>query len=290
MKRTLRAKGSYTLASVVFSHGWADLRPFEILDPKGTTRVTLHTRSGPVVVTVHPAEEGVIVEGEIDGEVIRDLRWMFRLDDDLSEFYQVMCHEDRPWIGQKRMGRLLRSQTVFEDLVKLILTTNCSWEFTKIMNNRLVENLGNRKLFPSPAALVEKSERFYRETIRSGYRSPHVPKIAAAVLSRKMDLEVWRSPDIPTDVIRKEILSIPGAGPYVADNLLRLLGRADFLGLDSWARGKLKKMWNMKKIPSDKAIEKKYKRFGTHKGLVLWCDLTHDWFEKNPFFATEKFA
>ncbi len=48
---------------------------------------------------------------------------------------------------------MLRSPTVFEDLVKMICTTNCSWALTVKMVTGLVENLGRetddgRRSFP----------------------------------------------------------------------------------------------------------------------------------------------
>jgi hypothetical protein len=39
----------------------------------------------------------------------------------------------------------------------------------------------------------------------------------------------------------------------------------------------------MKKVPSDTTIERRYKLYGDLKGLVLWCDLTHDWFTTDRF-------
>ena len=51
---------------------------------------------------------------------------------------------------------MLRSPTVFEDLVKMICTTNCSWALTEKMVTGLVENLGRetndgRRSFPHAA-------------------------------------------------------------------------------------------------------------------------------------------
>src|SRR5205085_801348 len=60
--------------------------------------------------------------------IIRDVRHMFRLDDDLQSFYEVISAETEfAWIAEQGAGRLLRSPTVYEDLVKMICTTNCSW-------------------------------------------------------------------------------------------------------------------------------------------------------------------
>jgi 3-methyladenine DNA glycosylase/8-oxoguanine DNA glycosylase len=213
---------------------------------------------------------------------------MLQLDTDLTDFYKHANTQERSWIVERKMGRLLRSQTVFEDLIKLILTTNCSWALTRKMTEAMARHLGTRvrndlTLFPNAEALASKNEAFYRKKIRCGYRSAYLPTIARMVLGGKVRPERWRSNEISTEEIRKEILSIPGAGPYVAENLLRLLGKHDHLGLDRWARGKLKNLWNARRQPSDRQIRRRYHLHGRFRGLVLWCDLTQEWFQGGVF-------
>ena len=58
------------------------------------------------------------------------------------------------WIARDGAGRLLRSPTVYEDLVKSICTTNCTWAVTKKMVAALVAGLGReaedgRRDFPT---------------------------------------------------------------------------------------------------------------------------------------------
>ena len=79
--------------------------------------------------------------------------------------------------------------------------------------------------------------------VRAGYRAPHLAKIARDVAAGRIDPEAWRSPDVDDDELRDQLLELPGIGPYAADNLLRLLGHYGYLGLDSWCRGKLKRLY-----------------------------------------------
>lgn len=273
----------YSLKSVILSHGWSGLQPFYRVNEKNETlKVVVRTPQGPKVCVVKSIPNGLEVEGKLTPGEVSDLRYMFRLDDDLSEFYKVSNQEKRSWIEKNKMGRMLRSQDPFEDLIKLILTTNCSWGFTKKMVENMCVFLGEKTqdgllLFPTALQVSKKTEAFYRDKIRAGYRSPHLPKIANMVLKREIDLEVWRD-TLETPELRKKILSIPGAGPYVADNLLRLMGRYDYLGVDSWVRKTLTQQWKKKKPVTDKDIEKVYQKFGTYKGLGMWCDVTKDWF------------
>src|SRR5262249_11158505 len=141
-------------------------------------------------------------------------------------------------------GRLMRSPTVFEDLVKTMCTTNCSWALTKKMLVNMVDLLGEpsadgRKAFPTAAAMAAQSEKFYRDEIRAGYRSPYFIELAASVASGKLDPENWLHSDLPTSELKKELKKVKGVGDYAADNLLKLLGRYDGgLALDSWIRSK----------------------------------------------------
>ena len=71
-------------------------------------------------------------------------------------------------------------------------------------------------------------------------------------------------------------MALPGIGPYAADNLLRLLGHYRYLGLDSWCRGKLKKLYpRIRDV--DAFAHRRYQPFGAFAGLAMWLDLTRDW-------------
>ncbi len=252
--------------------------------------VALRSRKRPVRVSLRPARNGITVESKepLAEEALADLKRMFRLEDDLGEFYEFLAKYGRPWAGEWKMGRLLRSQTVFEDLIKLILTTNCAWSLTRVMAERLAELFGEKTdggcfLFPTAQVMAEKSEKFYRGVVRAGYRSPSLVRVAKMFADGRVNPATWSDPRRATEEIRKEILSLPGAGPYVADHMLRFLGRFDRLGLDSWARKKLKELWEMKKVPADSTIARRYRMFGSFQGLALWCDLTHDWFTTDQF-------
>src|SRR5207302_9345561 len=97
-------------------------------------------------------------------------------------------------------GRLLRSPTVFEEVVKTICTTNCTWSATVRMVSALVEHLGEPALgaprsspygraFPTAEAMARKDSAFYTETVRAGYRGEYLRALAKSVASGTLDLE-----------------------------------------------------------------------------------------------------
>ena len=281
---------NFSFRHTVGSHGWYDLRPFEhernsttlhyVFPPTATdsaVSVQIRERNGRLNITLskEPVDKQRIKQG---------IRHILRLDDDLEDFYRTVSGDERlSWIGEVNAGRLLRSPNVWEDLVKTICTTNCSWALTRKMVENLVEKLGEptsdgRHAFPTAEIMAGITAQYYRDEIRAGYRSPYFAELAENVASGKLDVESWIDSDLPTAELKKELKKVKGVGDYAAENMLKLLGRFDGLALDSWLRGQFYKTHNNGRSCSDKKIEKFYSRFADWKGLVIWCDMTEQWF------------
>ena len=76
-------------------------------------------------------------------EIVDKVTWMFGLDMDFSHFYAASRREPKLAHAKKlARGRVLRSPTVFEDVIKTILTTNTLWAATKNMTRKLVDEFG----------------------------------------------------------------------------------------------------------------------------------------------------
>ena len=185
---------------------------------------------------------------------------------------------------------MLRSPTVFEDVVKTICTTNCAWSATRRMVGALVSELGEgdpatgRRAFPTPEAMAEADESFYKEVVRAGYRGAYLRALAASVASGETELEqlaASASPELPDDEVAARLLALPGVGPYAAAHVMMLLGRYSRLILDSWTRPTYAKLTNARKPPSDRTIERRFRRYGRYAGLAFWLFLTRDWVEES---------
>ncbi len=285
MRFTVAAPTNFRLDRAARSHGWYDLVPF-VWD--GTQLRTV-ARAGERVHDLAIEESGDALAVTTSATRAADQRalaatvtTLLRLDEDLAPLYALTDGDAR--LGYARahgVGRMLRAPTAFEDVIKMLLTTNCSWSLTRVMvtrprrGARRAGALG-RARFPTPQAMAKKSEKFYRDVVRSGYRAPHLAKIARDVARGRLDPEAWRSPTLDDEKLRKELMALPGIGPYAADNLMRLLGHYRYLGLDSWCRGKLKKLYpRIRDV--DAFAHRRYKPFGAFAGLAMWLDLTRDW-------------
>lgn len=280
------------LRQAIFGHGWYDLLPFRADAIAGTLETTVTISGRVLAIRIADSDEGIEVRHggrAVDSrDVERIVRHILRLDEDLSDFYSRMPERDElSWVVSARAGRLLRSPTVFEDLVKTMCTTNCSWSLTRLMVSRLVESLGEKgpnghNAFPTAEMLATKDEAFFRNEIKAGYRSPYLMELCDKVASGELDPEKWLANDLPTAELKKQIKEVKGIGDYAAENLLKLLGRYDGLALDSWLRAGFYKKRNRGRKCSDKKIEKHYAKFNEWRGLAIWCDMTEDWFAEPP--------
>jgi N-glycosylase/DNA lyase len=307
MKRTLflETPENFSFRQTIYSHGWSELLPFRIDEENWILSYafcqtslreqavqSLPTENQPayagysdiVFVVISEADGKLKIEtdgnAESDEKILRDISRILRFDEDLSGFYKILKSEKRlNWIAEKSAGRLLRSPTVFEDLVKTICTTNCSWSLTKTMVRNLVEKLGtDGRSFPTAAQMAEVSDDFYRDEIRAGYRSPYFVELAKKVAEGKLNPEAWLTSDLPTKELKKAMKQVKGVGDYAAENLLKLVGRYDGLALDSFLRSEFYKKHNNETPCDDKKIHDFYEKFGEWRGLVIWCDMTERWF------------
>ncbi|MBI3586145.1 MAG: 3-methyladenine DNA glycosylase [Ignavibacteriales bacterium] len=283
----------------VYSHGWCSLPPFRVdkenkrfsqllqLGDGALAYCTLVDGSSSLSVEVQSAKR---LTPKQQSEVKFKIKQCLRMEEDLDEFYtEAKRYSHYRWIPKIGAGRLLRAPTVFEDVVKMMCTTNCSWALTEIMIKNLTTLIGEKfgddaSAFPTPEALAGVSEKFVRKNIRAGYRSPYLIEFAERVASGKLDLESWRTSTLPTVELFKEVRSVKGIGEYAAGNLLRLLGRYDYLALDSWVRGKYFELHKNGRRVSDRTIEKHYADFGKWRGLFFWLEMTKYWYEQQfPF-------
>lgn len=292
MEISISTPRTFNFKRTVISHGWCELLPFEIDRKRWVLTRTLDLGDGrPETVAITGSKRALriktsrAISKRAADRVASQVRHMLRLDDDMTTFYRTMkAHAEFEWVSEEGAGRMLRSPTVFEDLVKMICTTNCSWALTDKMVTGLVENLGRessggRRTFPTPEAMALMPLRFYEREVRAGYRASYLKELADRVGSGSLNVEEWLTSPLPTSELIREVKSVKGVGDYAAENVLKLLGRYDGLALDSWTRAKFFKVRNNGRKATDKRIARYYSGFKEWRGLALWCDLTRDWLD-----------
>jgi 3-methyladenine DNA glycosylase/8-oxoguanine DNA glycosylase len=273
------------------SHGWMQLAPYGFDEQTGLLTYLDRLSSGRVLeYRIREASGGVNVEAGRGlsaterAELRHRISWMLGLDMDFSEFYSEARREPKLSRAEKKaQGRVLRCPTLFEDVVKTILTTNTLWGATRRMTANLVAQFGeplpedaSRKAFPTPERLARTTEARLRRETRLGYRAPYILELARSIASGALDLEVLKAGRLTTSELRKRLLAIKGVGNYAAANLLVILGRYDYLPIDSWALKMVSNEWHAGRPVTPVEVEAAFASWGKWKGLAYFV---WDWSE-----------
>jgi 3-methyladenine DNA glycosylase/8-oxoguanine DNA glycosylase len=280
-------------ARTLLSHGVADLLPNAIASDGSSMESVLLAGDRAWLVRLTPDGAGSArlrtpsdapaPPVRIRAVLLDQARHMLRLDEDLSAFYAMAAADPvLAWVPAGA-GRMLRSPTVFEDLVKTICTTNCTWSATVRMVTALVDTLGvaaaghpERRAFPTPAAMAQADKGFYRDVARAGYRGPYLRTLASDVAEARLDLEALGDPTLDDDEVAAQLLGLAGVGPYAMAHVMMLLGRYRRLILDSWTRPTYRRLAGRPRV-TDKGIERAFRRYREFAGLAFWLTLTEDW-------------
>ena len=284
------------LRRTIGSHGCVGLAPNRVAPGDESLTVPVRLRGGRgTLVRIAPGDPGfaAVEAAGVRGagqqaELTAIVRHMLGLDADYAPFYARAATDPAlAWVT-RGAGRFLRSATAFEDVVKTICTTNCAWSATQRMTDALVSGLGEPvdgrsgvRLFPTPQALAEAPESWYRDVARAGYRGPYLRSIAAAIVRGELDLDRLAKADraVLSDAdLDAELRALPGVGPYAAAHIMMLMGRYSRLVFDSWTRPAYARLAG-RKPRSDATIERRFKPYGAFAGLAFWCYVTSDWFD-----------
>lgn len=284
------------LARTINSHGFAALAPLRLNEAEDALALTLRVDgSRPRRLQVAAGAPGladIAILGRAPGararqELEAGVRHVLRLDEDLSGFYaQVLEDPDLAWAAAGA-GRMLRSPTVFEDVVKTVCTTNCAWSATVRMVDAIVADLGEPAVgveddprahaFPTPRAMADAPPSFYRDRVRAGYRGAYLIELARRITEDGLDLEAMASPEVADEDVEAQLLALPGVGPYAAAHIMMTLSRNSRLILDSWTRPKYTRIVGRRTHVADAAIRRRFRRYGDQAGLAFWLFVTRDW-------------
>lgn len=291
------------LRATLRSHGLGQLAPNTVDESGRSFETTLALVDGARIVRAWEDPPGSLALGvtgrapdaEARATLIAGVRTIFSLDDDLSPFYARVTRDRDLSFAAAGFGRLLRSPTAFEEVVRTICTTNCAWSATTRMIEALVTHLGTRapsaprsgwrgRAFPTPAHVASAGEAFFRDVARAGYRGAYLSGLAASVAEGRVDLEALRAAprsELPDDELEKRLRALPGVGPYAAAHIMLLFGRRSRLVLDSWTRPAYARLMK-KKTVADRTIERRFRAYGEEAGLAFWLFLWKRYLDEWP--------
>ncbi|WOD37331.1 hypothetical protein [Nodosilinea sp. E11] len=279
----------FQFAPTVLSHGWCELPPFYYNESNRTLERLECLNDGNVVNLLIRQEQAdntlkITILGldkplthQQHGEVTSIICRCFNLDQDLKDFYNFLQGKERyRWISTIGAGRLLVAPTVWENLVKTLLTTNTTWNVTVQMCHRLVklgtsDNSG-KYCFPTAQQIARFTLDELTEQIRAGYRSAYLHQLATAIHEGTLDVETWVD-EMMSENLYYKVKSLKGFGDYAAGSMLKLLGRFERIGIDTACREVFRVQLNNGIKASDPEIQAYYEPFGKWRGLVMWMDV-----------------
>ncbi len=274
----------YLLPRDVCSYGYFLLAPNR-WDPcsQMLTR-PLHVERGAVVCVI--AQPGgssgdavrVRTDRRLDRVEQRQARGMIRrmlnLDD---EGVRAFHRRDRRWRESGR-GRLFRSPTLFEDVIKTVTSCNVSWPSTIRMNRRLCEVV--EPTFPRPRQLGRRRAATLRARCGVGYRDRRIIELARLFAAGTDErVRTLGDPSATDDEVRAALLVLPGIGPYAAANIMQLLGRYGRLPIDTESIRHARTVlgWEGETPELTRRLEAHYERFGEHRFRSYWFELWADY-------------
>jgi len=295
MRRSLPTPPDFAFGSAVCSHGFFVLAP----NRWDAAARTLHTavaldedRAAAVSIREQsPHRLGVRVDASLFGDqtdaVVAAVRRILRLDEDLSPFH-VLCRR-RPShrrAAMSRFGRLLRSESFFEDLVKVICTCNVGWGQTVGMIERIVAHWGIpttdgcARSFPTPDRLARASVADLRRLARVGYRAPFIRDAARAVAEGSLDLIALEHFDGPADERYRRLRAIRGVGDYAASHLCMLAGDYTRLAVDTEMVRLLRARYPRTRLTPAR-IRDLYRPWHPYEYLAYWYELWSDYVRRH---------
>ena len=276
---SIKPPADYLFRRDVCSYGYFLLAPNRWDPDERTLTRPLHLPSGIATLVLRQPSDapGGAVVAQADRSLDRrdaaaaraQITRMLRLDDDgVAAFHRA----DPRWKKSGR-GRLFRSPTLFEDVVKTVTSCNVQWPSTVIMNARLCEVVD--PAFPDAARLARVRPATLRARCRVGYRDARLVELAKIFARGEIDAAMLEDPATPDETVIQTLLELPGIGPYAANNILQLLGRYSRVPLDTESVRHGKAVLGMD--GSDRQIMAQvnahFDRFGAHKFRAYWFEL-----------------
>ncbi|MEN0111362.1 MAG: endonuclease III domain-containing protein [Planctomycetota bacterium] len=200
---------------------------------------------------------------------------VLRLEKDVRRWRRMA-----PAARRRGFGRMFRSPTLFEDMVKTITNCNVGWPSTVRMNHLLVDRVGGGA-FPTPDALARWTPSRLKRSCKVGYRAGRIVGLARRFADGSIDPAWFEGLERSTEELREALLRLDGFGPYAAANVLQLLGHDDELPIDTETYRLHCQRTGEPRPANDRtldgAIERHYAPYRPHRFLAYWFELWRDY-------------
>lgn len=278
--------------AVLKTHGWFQLPPFYWDEQAKTLRwagklgeappTLIHISQDSSSSDNEPTVLNVSLQGRAgqrtQAEISRKFRFVFNLDLDLSEFYALcLRYPILDQVAARGMGRLMRCDSLYEDVFKSICGTNVQWRQAVKMIHAIAqigEAVTNTDyhVFPTAEQILQAGETFLKDIGRVGYRSGYLIDLCERFVKGEPEAARAERGEMSRDELSKYFLSFKGIGKVTARYLTALYGHFDELAVDSLVISYMAKRHFNGVRPAEKQVQDFYAEFGRWRYLAYWME------------------
>ncbi|MDZ7370837.1 MAG: hypothetical protein ONB12_06695 [candidate division KSB1 bacterium] len=281
---TLIVPTPYNWETSLKTHGWFQLPPFYWCEKEKALYWATAPEGRPVLLCVKAsADKGMqmlVVTGDFNdaAPVLRRLRRILNIDLELNEFYELCRqHSFLAEVPVRGLGRIMRCETVYEDLFKGICGTNVQWNQAVRMIRAIAEigepvEGGSYRLFPTPRQILDAGGSFLKQVGRVGYRSRYLLDLAARFVDVDLEEMTKQVEAMDGAECRRYFESFAGIGKVTARYLAALYGHFDELAVDSLVINFLARHRFGGRTPTAKEVEQLYAPFSKWSYLAYWME------------------
>ncbi len=215
-------------------------------------------------------------------QIVQQVARMFRTELNVSDY-----HDKHPEAKAEGYGRLFRSPTLWEDLVKTQTCTNMSFSGSKRMNTALCREFGGGA-FPTPWDFLEHGAEALKLRGGVGYRAARLVALAKLCAANDEAGRCGSDADkdgglgleaklihMNEDEAYSKVLSLPGFGPFGACNVAMLLGFYRRIPCDSETIRHVREVLGGKPkckniVEARKLVAELYSKFEPYQFCVYW--------------------
>ena len=200
---------------------------------------------------------------------------------DLSRDYKLVMEElaqDEVMKDATDYGKGIRilNQDKFETIISFIISANNQIPRIQKAIEKISEMYGdylgedeNRKYyaFPSAQQLALAKPEDLREFARVGFRDKRIVEASKLIASGQVDIEKISEMDL--EDARKELQTLPGVGPKVADCILLFaFDRKESFPVDVWIKRVMEELYLKEVTPKSKIATRGREVFGKNAGFA----------------------
>jgi len=235
---------NFSLRKTVLSHGWINLPPYRYNYENNILVRTEFISNNMVELFISQRDNCVKVkvksEVKLDNftknEIKAKVQNILQLNIDLNEFCALTKNKSKNVFRYLNAGggRFLTGISLFEDVVKTLLTTNTTWNQTVNMTENFICQFNRIKYqasmicgFPTYCEFRRIKPKTIVKNLRFGYRNEYLENI----INKFLEMDGFVNDDKITTI--NELKKVKGIGKYSIAHIKCLMGIFDEIPIDS---------------------------------------------------------